>query len=163
MKNLSIFPKPVDAPAPVKPYGLWLGRAAATISIVFALIHLIRIDTLVPIVDDVLPGGKVIASLTVVLVILAEILAVPFLLRMKLSPLAHIVSGFEAIFAPLTWTLLSIWAIGTGHSTGQLGEFVDTLGSPLLISLNVAWLAFAFYALWTLGYNNLKLKAALRK
>lgn len=161
MKN--IFPTSVKPPKLVKPYGLWLGRAAAAISTLSALVHLIRIDSLIPLVDNILPGEKVLASLAVILIILAEIFAVPFLLRMKLSPLAHLVSGFQAVFAPLMWTLIAIWATGLTFSTGQLGEFINTSSSPLLVTLNIAWLAFAFYALWALGYNRLNLKSILRK
>lgn len=158
-----IFPKPVKPPKLVKAYGPTLGYITAGIFIVFALVHMFRIDTLVPTVDDILPGGSKFASLFVIVVIMAEVFALPFLLRIKLSPLAHICSGFLVILAPLLWTLLSIWAFGADTSTGQLGEFIHVSTSWYVIALNFIWLGFSFYTLWTLGYNNIKIKDALKK
>lgn len=161
MKN--IFAKAVAPPKLVKPYGPLLGRVAAGIMVVMAVIHLFRIDTLVSIVNTVLPGGPTAAGAFVVAVILAEVFAIPFLLRMKLSRLAHLASGFAAIFAPLLWSLLSIWAYGIAESTGQLGQFVATPSRELSLALNVIWITLNFVTLWSLGYNNLKLKDVLKK
>jgi len=158
-----IFPKAVKPPKLVKSYAPVLGYVAASILAVIAIVHLFRIDTLVPIINGVLPGANGAAGTFVVVIVLAEVFALPFLLRIKLSPLAHIVSGFLAVLAPLMWTLLSIWAYGSELSTGQLGEFVQTPSTWLLLVANALWLGFNFYTLWALGYNNLKIKDALRK
>ena len=98
----------------------------------------------------------------VILVVLSEVFAIPFLLRVKLSPLAHVVSGFLAVLAPLLWTLLAIWSFGLHDSTGQLGEFVSLPSNLLLICVDMLWLALNFTTLWTLGYNNLKIKNLLK-
>lgn len=158
-----IFPKAVKPPKLVKPYAPTLGYIASALLAVMAIIHLFRIDTLVPIIDNAIPGGTGAASTFVVVIVLAEIFALPFLLRMKLSPLAHIVSGFLAVLAPLMWTLLAIWVYDSTVSAGQLGEFIHLPGTWLLIVVNIAWLSYNFYTLWTLGYNNLKIKDVLRK
>jgi hypothetical protein len=158
-----IFPKAVKPPKLVKPYGPLLGYAAAVILALFAIIHLFRIDTLVPIVDNALPGGTGIAGTFVVFIVLAEVFALPFLLRVKLSPLAHICSGFLAVLAPLMWTLLAIWSFTGDFSIGQLGEFVHVPSTWYVVVLNFVWLGFNFFVLWTLGYNNLKVKDVLRK
>lgn len=151
-----IFPKAVKPPKLVKPYAPMLGYGAAGILALFAIIHLFRIDTLVPIINDALPGSTNTAGMFVVTVVLAEVFALPFLLRMKLSPLAHILSGFLAILAPLMWTLLAIWSSGSELSIGQLGEFVHVPGVWSVVVLNFIWLGYNFYTLWALGYNNLK-------
>lgn len=158
-----IFPKAVKPPKLVKPYGPTLGYIAASILAIFAIIHLFRIDTLVPIINDALPGGTGAASTFVVVIVLAEVFALPFLLRMKLSPAAHIVSGFLVVLAPLLWTLLAIWSFGGDSSTGQLGEFVHVPATWYVVVLNFIWLGFNFFTLWALGYNNLKVKDVLRK
>ena len=159
----SIFPHAVQPPKLVQPYGPQLGYVAAAICIVFAVIHLFRIDTLLPLVHTLLPGGSAAAATFVIAVVCAEVFAVPFLLRMKLSPLAHISSGFLAIVAPLMWTLFAIWSYGQTASTGQLGQFVHLPSTILLIVLDLLWLALNFFALWTLGYNNLHLQDILGK
>ena len=156
MKN--IFPKAVDPPKPLKKYGPWLGIVASAISACMALVHLFRIDTLVPIVDKAVPGGVNQAAFLVVFVVIAEVFALPFLLRMKLSPLAHLMSGTLVVFGPLVWLLVSIWSFGTDISTGQMGEFVHVASTPTLVFVNSLWVAFAFLVLWALGYNRLKTK-----
>lgn len=152
-----LFPIPVKPPKPVRTYGPKLGYVVAAISTLFAVVHLIRIDTLVPRIQEIVPGGAGWGSVLVILIVMAEVFAVPFALRMKLSPAAHIMSGFQIIFAPLLWLLITIWAFGTDFSTGQFTSFLHTPSSGWLIAFNLAWLAFGFSTLWALGYNRLKL------
>lgn len=158
----AIFPKAVHPPKLVKSYGRVLGYIAAAMFVVMALVHMFRIDTLVPIIDKVMPRGLVTAGTFVVVIVLAEVFAIPFLLRLKLSPLAHLFSGFLTILAPLMWSLLTIWTYGLNLSTGQLGEFVSLPTTWWLITVNLVWLTFNFFVLWALGYNNLKIKDVLK-
>lgn len=152
------LPHATNPPKLVKPYGVWVGRAAAAVLVVMALVHLFRIDTLIPILDGALPGGMGWATFIAVLIVLSEVFAVPFALRMRLSVLAHLKSGMLMVFAPLLWLLIAIWAFGTGASTGLFGEFAHTPSTPALLVLHLAWLGLNYYALWVLGYNNLPLK-----
>jgi hypothetical protein len=158
-----ILPKAVHPPTLVKPYGILLGRIAAAILVVMALVHLFRIDTLLPILDEVLPGGRVAASFMGVIIILSEVFALPFALRMKLSPLAHLVSGALLVLAPLWWFLIGIWGFGLVDNTGQLGQFVAVPANTLVLFVNLVWVSFSYYALYLLGYNNLKVSDLLRK
>lgn len=158
-----IFPKAVKPPKLVKSYGLVLGYVAAAILALFAIIHLFRIDTLVPIINNALPGSAGVAGTFVVVIVLAEVFALPFLLRVKLSPLAHISSGFLAVLAPLMWTLLAIWSFTGDFSIGQLGEFIHVPSTWYVVALNFVWLGFNFFTLWALGYNNLKVAHVFKK
>jgi len=157
------LPLASNPPKLVKPYGAWVGRAAAAVLVLMALIHLFRIDTLIPILDKALPGGAGWATFMVVVIVLAEVFAVPFALRMKLSLLAHFKSGALMVFAPLLWLLIAIWVYGTGASTGQFGQFIETPSTNMLVVLNLLWLGLNYYALWLLGYNNLPLAKLLKK
>lgn len=152
-----------NPPKLMKPYGVWFGRVVAGVLVAMALVHLFRIDTLIPILDGALPGGSIIATWTAILIVMSEVFAIPFALRMKLSPLFHIKSGGLIVLAPLWWLLISIWSFDAGVSTGQLGQFVDTPSTALLIIVNVLWLSFSYATLWFLGYNNLSLKGLLKK
>lgn len=157
------LPTAVNPPKLVKKYGPVLGYIATVPLMLFAIIHLFRIDKLIPAVEGALSGNLGLTLCFVVVVILAEVFALPFLFRMKLSPLAQIVSGFLVILAPLLWSLLSLWTYGEDVSTGQLGSFINTPSTWWLIALNLIWLSFNFYTLWALGYNNLKVKDLLKK
>jgi hypothetical protein len=158
-----VLPKAVNPPKLVKPYGLWLGRSAAAILTIFALVQLFRIDTFLPILDEILPGGGILAGTAGVIIILSEIFAIPFALRMKLSPLAQLKSGALLVLAPLWWLLIDIWTLDLASNTGQLGEFVAVPSSVWVLLANLVWVAFSYYTLYTLGYNRLKLADLLRK
>ena len=127
---------------------LW---ALAIIMIGFALAHLVRIDKLIPTISQILsPAG---ASWFVVLVAIAEVLALPYLLQLRVSPLMRVVSGVLVVLAPLAWTCLAIWAAGSGHSTGQFSSYISTPGSWWLIMLNLAWLGVSYWALWLSNFD----------
>jgi hypothetical protein len=160
---MMILPKATNPPKPVKTYGVLLGRIAAAVLVAMALIHLFRIDTLIPILDDALPGGGVAASIVALIIVFSEVFAVPFALRMKLSPLAHIISGALVAFAPLWWVLIGIWTLGISDTTGQLGSFVIVPSVGWVLALNILWVAFNYFALYTLGYNRLSVKQLLNK
>lgn len=156
-----VLPKSVSPPKLVLPYGIWLGRVAAGILVVMAVIHLFRIDTFIPLIDAVVPGGNGMAIFISLLIILSEIFAIPFALRMRLSPLAQLMSGALVVFAPLWWLLMSIWSYGTGLSTGQLGEFAVVTANAWIMVLNLAWVILGYFSLYALGYNRLSLSKAL--
>lgn len=151
--------KPTNPPKPVKSYGILLGRLAAAVLVSMAVIHLFRIDTFIPILDEALPGESVAASAAALLIILSEVFAIPFALRMRLSPLAQLVSGALLVLAPLWWVLIDIWTMSLANATGQLGEFANAPSTLWLVLLNVAWLAFNYAALYALGYGRLSTKA----
>jgi len=151
------FATAVNPPKLVKPHGLWLGRALAGVMVVMVLVHLFRIDTFVPLLDQNLPGAEGWANVFAMLIILSELFALPFLLRMKLSPLAHIKSGALAVFAPLWWVLITVWSWSMLDSTGELGEFVPVYADPLTLIANLMWLGVSYYTIYLLGYNSLKL------
>jgi hypothetical protein len=158
-----VLPKAIKPPKPLKSYGIWLGRILAAVLVVMALVHLFRIDKFIPILDDILPGGSGVAGFVGVVIILTQVFAIPFALRMKLSPLAHVVSGALVVLAPLWWLLIDIWTFGLVGTTGQLSSFVDVPSNVAVLTLNIVWLAFGYYTLYLLGYNNLKIRSVLKK
>lgn len=156
------LPKAVDPPKLVKPYGVWFGRSAAAVLALMAVVHLFRIDTLIPILDGALPGGSTAAAWIAVLIVLSEVFAIPFALRMKLSPLAQLKSGALIVFTPFWWLLISVWSYSEPVSIGQFGEFVATPSGAGLVVCNVTWVAFSYVTLWLLGYNSFKLNKLFR-
>lgn len=134
-----------------KPYALKVLWVLAIIMIGFALAHLVRIDKLIPTIGGILtPVG---ASWFVVLVVIVEVFALPYLLQLRLSPLMRVVSGAFVVLAPLAWTCLAIWTAGSGHSTGQFSSYISTPGSWWLIIFNLAWLSVSYWVLWLSNYD----------
>ena len=131
------------------------GWVASVILIALALIHLFRIDTFVPELSLVFNGNRDLTLWVASLIVIMEVFALPFLLRMRLSPLAQYVSGAFAVLVPLTWSVIAIWTQNTGVSTAQLGEFVSLPSSMLLVIANIVWLAFSYYTVLMLGYGQI--------
>lgn len=153
-----VLPKAVAPPKPIKTYAAVCGRALAGVVVVLALIHLVRIDQLVQIFDEMLPGGSVFAGLAAGGIVLSEVFSVPFLLRMRLSPAAHITSGALVVLAPLWWMLVLIWTFGLVKTTGLLSGFVDVPSSAVTMITVLVWLALSYSVIYLLGFNTLRLR-----
>ena len=152
------LPRAVKPPQPLHSRAVWLGRIAATFLVVTCVVHLFRIDTFIPILHEALASNASFAAWTALVIVGSELFAIPFLLRMRLSPLAHVVSGALVALAPLWWLLVTIWAYNQDISTGQLGQFVETPATVWLLLANLAWVSFNYYVLYALGYNQLSLR-----
>jgi Signal peptidase, peptidase S26 len=144
------------ATAPPKPrhrYAVAAGWGLAIATIMLAVAQLYRIDELLPETERwAVPGGYQAGVTIVLLLMTAEIFALPALLRMHLSPLAHLVSAVLSVIAPWGWLLISLWLFGTSSSSLLLGTFVFV---PWYVSLAVAllWLAASLWVLRMLGYG----------
>lgn len=147
------FPKSQPAPKLRDKRGPWFGWVAAGIMIVFALVHLFRIDTFVPEMTRIF-GNRSLTMWIVSAIVCMEVFSLPFLMRMRLSVAAQYMSGLFAVTVPLAWLLIAIWTFGTTISTAQLGEFVNLPGSWLLIIVNFVWLLYSYYTIWALGYDH---------
>jgi len=152
---MSNFPFVKSHPAPplTYKYGRYIGWGASLIVGFFAVLHLLRVDAFVSELNRALPGGYTVAAIIGGLIILIELGAIPFLLRLKLSPAAGFISGALGIKAPLIWLLISIWTIGSGVSSAQFGEFVVRDTNIWLLVGNIIWLSLAYVAIWSLGYD----------
>lgn len=151
--------KATPPPKVKESYAIRLSWILAIIMIGFAVVHLFRIDKLIPTLGEIL--GSTGAMWYAVLVVIVEVFAVPYLLRLRLSPLMRAVSGSCMVLVPLLWTCLAIWSVGSGHSTGQFSSYVSTPGSWWLIFLNLAWLGVSYWLLWLTNFD--AVFAVLRK
>lgn len=91
-----------------------------------------------------MPGGVVTAILLATLIPIAETLALPFLVGMKLPRrLAH-VSRVATIVVPSLWLVIALWTSITGNVFGNVGIFGATLPT-----VNGWWfIVFAALLLW---------------
>lgn len=142
-----------SAPQPRRQYGPLVGYLAAFLLILFALVHLFRIDTFIPELTYALDLSQELAIYLALFVVVGEVFALPVLLRMSMSPLARLVSGFLAGAVPLVWLMISVVSLGNGISTAQLGEFYALPSSWPLLAFNIIWLILNVWTLWLLRYE----------
>lgn len=149
--KLAIGRSPATA---LSPAVFCLSWGLVSLLIVMVSLQLMTFEKFAPIIqnyqlfDNFLPG-KILAAGIVTL----EVLALPFLLRMNLSPLFRIVSAGSLVLAGLTWLVLGIWVIagdpptiGSGIFGGLLTHISQLLVAPFGIFLVIASLA-AIYGL----------------
>ncbi len=135
------LPKAHFPTASVSPAVLIMSRAFAAVIIICVVIQLMTYEKFVPLVQNYQflndPAfGKVFAAL----IVIVEVMSLPFLLRMRLSPLMRFLSAGCLIAACLAWVILSI---GAGRSLpandgAVLAGFFDAM--LLSVSLFVIWL-----------------------
>jgi len=147
------LPTAIAPPKPRAAYATKVALVLTGVMLVMALLHLVRIDKLIPIADIVLPGDLVWAVAFVCIITTLEVFALPFLLGMKLSPLARICGGICMVLVPLTWTCLTIWTLGSYETTGQFSSYVNIAPNWLLLVVNILWLGISYWALWLLGFD----------
>ena len=129
--------------------------AYAAILVAMAVLQLYAFEDFIPLIQSYdLPGGDGTAALVASLIVVFEVFALPFLLRMPLSVLMRWFSLVCALAAASTWLKLSLYAaisqVGTIPS-GIFGSKIDIdTGIPLLaISTGMVILAVvSVYGLW---------------
>lgn len=147
------FASATNPPKARTPYARKLSLILAAAFVVFALLHLVRIDKLIPTIAAVLPGGAGAAEIFVALIVVAEVFALPFLLGLKISPLARFCGGLLVVLVPLAWTCLSIWALGNPNPLGQFSSYSHVSSNLLIVLFNLAWLAASYWALHVLSFD----------
>lgn len=78
-----------------------------------------------------LPGGEPAARVAAALVVILEVLSLPFLLSMTLSPLFRLVSMGVGWLVGFTWIILSLWENLMAGTISASGIFGATIPLPV--------------------------------
>jgi hypothetical protein len=100
-----------------------------------------------------LPGGTPFAYFLSGLVIIAEVLAVPFLLRIKTSTFMRVFSMILSWFVPLFWLSISVWLLTTVNAVsnvGLLGSVVRLAPGWWLVIFGTMTAVLAIWASWSM-------------
>ena len=128
---MNLFVKPTAALSPKTSNTVWVSMALAACFIMLAVAQLYKYEEFPDVLAGLgLPGGVVWAPLYAALIVIGEVLAVPFLLRMRLSPAMRIVSMASG------WLVIGLWLIIaiTGNLSGYEGNS-GVLGATLPVVL----------------------------
>jgi len=156
---MSIFPaRATDAPRPKNIQLLVVSYAAAALLLGMAVAQLVTFDKFLPLVQDAyLSGERPPAQLIVAVIVASEVFALPFLLRLRLSPLARISSVGCGFLAAGTWLMLQVTQLIEGVSTTSTGIFGTLVRAPYSMTLIVL---LALFGLLIASYFILDARAA---
>lgn len=148
------FPMTTPAPKPRKRYGRVVASVAAAVLMVMAALQLISFDTFIPILDSYwLPiNGALLGAILVTL----TVAALPFLLYMKVSQLARLVSVVAGWLIAICWLLLGVYTYTTVNalsSTGHLGGIIATSPGVWTVLFGVVLCVLVAVAHWSLGLS----------
>jgi len=134
-----ILPKTKDAPIIALMY--------ASIIVVLVVAQLFSFDKFLTIVESYwLPGGVVFAHFLAAYLVIVEVFALPFLLRMRVSLAMRVVSMGCGWLVALIWLGISLWLVISTNAVGNIG-FVGSV-----VALAPGWWAvFISIALGTLS------------
>lgn len=130
----------------------------AGILTVMTVVQLFAFEDFVPLFHDMaFPGGNGTGSLLACLIVFAEVFALPFLLRMQLSPLMRWMSLVCGWVVPVLWLAVSLWlfhvypaSVAATMNAGILGTDVSVANSLQIVIIAVlfALAGYATYGLW---------------
>lgn len=149
------FPvKATEAPAARTKESRQISIFLAGIFVVFAVAQLFTFEEFTQLVLDFrLPFGEGASYALASGIVAAEIIAIPFLLRMKLSIGFRFFSMLSGWFVALFWFFVSVWVVSTsaGVTTiGFIGTVVDAVPGWWAAFVSVALGVLAAWASWGL-------------
>lgn len=156
------FAKAIAPPKVAMQKWWWLPLAIAAVNAAMATAQLVSFDTFTGIVESygLLQGPF--ALVAALLITALEILSLPVLLRLRLSPLMRVVSAAAVFLVPLVWLQLLAWSFLNGFMLINAGFFGKFLSQPfgwwLLVEM-VVYVTVSLFALKVVGGDTLLSKA----
>lgn len=151
---MSIFPKAGTATPAKTKESKQIAVVYAVVLVVFALAQLFTFDEFIGLIPSFgLPVGALTAYMLAPTIVAAEVFALPFLLRMKLSV------GFRWFSMVLGWAVAVLWLFITlavvtrdieATTIGFLGTAVDLVPGWWAVTVPIAMGILAIWASWGL-------------
>lgn len=151
---MSIFAKPMIAPKPRTTTAGQVAMLYAGILVLFAIAQLFTFEEFLKLTPQFgLPFGEAFGYLLAPLIIVCEVFALPFLLRMTVSPAFRWLSGALSVFVSVLWLFVAIWVVATKASimtVGFLGTVGDLTPGWWAVLIAVALTILAVWSVWEL-------------
>ena len=152
---MSVLPTVTNAPSLKTGNIITISRLYCVILIVFAVTQLFSFSDFQLLVQSYwLPCGVPSASLLSGVIVIVEVFALPFLLRMKVSRLFRTVSMVLGWLVAVIWLIICLWLLLTVNAVTNIG-FLGTVFSltpgwwSVLVSLALVILAaWASWGMW---------------
>jgi hypothetical protein len=160
---MSIFVQTTLAPSAKNKNVKKIATFYAAILVVMAVAQLFSFDQFLKLVASFdFPGGARYAYFITSFLVVAEVFALPFLLRMPLSPAFRWLSMVLGWLAALIWTQLTIWLVvkdSFANNVGFLGTVVNLMPGWWAIFFSIglgALAAWASWGMWPMKVKNKK-------
>ena len=125
---MNIITKAASAKKPKTRESQQVAYAYAAVLVILVLAQLFTFEKFLILLESFwLPGGKPAAYLLGSIIVVCEVLALPFLLRLKLSPLMRIISMVLSWLVPTIWLLLTLWLLFTVNAVSNIGLLGTTV------------------------------------
>lgn len=137
---MSFFVQPTSPTEPKTANIRLISLSLVAFFVIFAVTQLFKFEEFPAVIAGFwLPGGETTAKLVAALLVTGEVLALPFLLSMRLSPAMRVFSMALGWLVIVGWLFLALWANMTTNVIGSIGIFGATLAVP------VGWWAVFFF------------------
>jgi hypothetical protein len=158
--SMSIFVQATKAAQPQTKNAQTIGLVVAGVFIVMTVSQLFTFEKFPAVVANMwLPGGDQWAPVRAALIVTFEVLAVPFLLRMQLSPLMRVCSMVLGWFVIAGWLFATLWENLSGNVISNNGLLGATVHLPngwwsvlFVIALGVLT-GWASWGMWPLRHK----------
>jgi len=148
------FARALPAPSPKSETVKKVAWIYAALLVVMVVGQLFSFEKFIPLIADYwLPGGKGTTTLMAGLIVVSEVFALPFLLRMPLSPLMRWFSLGCGLLSAALWVILGLVAVVSGSgmtNSGILGVKVTVPSGGVQLLWAVALSILAVWSAWGL-------------
>lgn len=149
---MSIFVKSTLAPTPKTKDVKTIAYFYAIILLIFALCQLFTFEGFLALLESFwLPGGVTFAHALGGIIVIFEVFALPFLIGMRLSPLARVLSMSFGWLVPFIWLVLGFWinlTVNNISNIGFLGAVVSITPGWWVIFVCIALGILSAWASW---------------
>lgn len=154
---MSAFQNATDALPPKTTTVQAIAMLYASVLVGLVVAQLFTFDEFQALMAGFLPESGVVAYVVSSIIVVAEVLALPFLLRMRLSLVIRVFSMVAMWLVPVVWLVVSLWPLLTDNTAGNIG-FLGTVavlvpgwwavflsGAFLILAAWISW------GMWPLG------------
>lgn len=152
--------KATNAPTPITRESGIVAYLYGVILIIMALSQLFSFDDFLTHFGNF--GFPWFSQVVPVVIVVLEVFAVPFLLRIQLSPLMRVVSMVSGWLVAIGWLKISLWLVLTNNNVsniGMLGTKVSLIPGWWAVFVSLALLLMSIWASWGMWpLKNIKTK-----
>lgn len=144
--------KPIAVTKPKTKESNQISYYYAFILVVLLLSQLFTFDELLKLVSTFgIVGGVISAYILCGLIVISELLAIPFLINMSIHPVLRVISMVSGWLVPIIWCVVSIWLVMgpvAVNNIGILGTKFELLPGWWAVYINIAIGILAAWASW---------------